>query len=131
MGKILSGEKKVESRWYLNKSRPWDNISSGDTVYFKDSGSLIKIKATVERVLQFESLTRGKVNEILLKYGDGLGVSKEKIVEYFQMFKNKRYCILVFLKNVEEVSPFDINKKGFGAMSAWITVEDIEEIKVY
>lgn len=128
-GKILSGEKKIESRWYLHKSRPWNKIKAGDTIYFKDSGSLIKIRAKGVRVLQFENLTPDKVSEILKTYGFDIGIPSEEINDYFQLFKDKKYCILVFLKDVESVEPFDIDKKGFGSMSAWITVDDIEKIK--
>ena len=38
-------------------------------------------------------------------------------------------CMLVFLKNVEKIEPFEINKSGFGIMSAWISVESIPKIK--
>lgn len=127
--KILSGEKKIESRWYLHKSRPWNKIEADDTLYFKDSGSPIKIESKVEKVLQFENLTPKKVLEILDKYGKDDGISSSETDKYFQMFKDKKYCILVFLKEVESINPFDIDKKGFGSMSAWITVDNIEKIK--
>jgi len=35
----------------------------------------------------------------------------------------------VFLKNPREIRPFKINKAGFGMMSAWLTVGDINQIK--
>jgi len=49
--------------------------------------------------------------------------------EFFERFKDKRYCILMFLRNPTEINPFDINKAGFGAMSAWIAIDDISKIK--
>lgn len=67
--KILTGEKKIESRWYLNRSRPWNNIGNNDTVYFKDSGSPIKLRAVVDQVVQFDNLTPNKVSEILNRGG--------------------------------------------------------------
>lgn len=128
--KILSGRKKIESRWYKNKTRPWDKIKKGDIVYFKDSGEPVKIKASVEKVIQFENLSPKKVAEILEIYGSDDGIKKNKTSEFFKMFKNKKYCILVFLKNPIPVKPFEIDKTGFGAMSAWITVDDINRIKM-
>lgn len=76
--KVLSGEKTIESRWYMNRHRPWGNINQGDTVYFKVSGEPVKTKATVDKVIQFEDLTPSKVKEILDKYAqaNGLGVDK-------------------------------------------------------
>jgi len=127
--KILSGEKKVESRWYSVKYRPWDSIKKGETVYFKDSGEPVKIKAEVSKIMQFADLTHGRVKEILDKYGDEDGLEKEKIPEFFERFKDKKYCMLIFLRNPQEIEPFEINKTGFGAMSAWITVDNIFKIK--
>ena len=60
---------------------------------------------------------------------DGLGVDPQDIESYFKMFKDKRYCLIIFLKDVEEVRPFEIDKSGFGAMAAWLVVDDIEKIK--
>ncbi len=127
--KILSGRKKIESRWYATKYRPWDNIKEGEVVYFKDSGEPIRIKAEVSKVIQFADLTPKKVKEILYEYGKDDGIENEKIPEFFERFKDKKYCMLIFLKNPQEIKPFEIDKTGFGTMSAWITIDDISEIK--
>ncbi|MBP6994338.1 hypothetical protein KBB12_03785 [Candidatus Woesebacteria bacterium] len=127
--KILSGEKTIESRWYKTKRAPWDNVKPGDMVYFKNSGELVTLQAVVQRVLQFADLTPNKVKDILDKYSARIGVSNDDIPNYFEMFKEKRYCILIFLKQPKRVRPFQINKNGFGAMAAWIAVEQIDRIK--
>jgi len=127
--KILNGQKKIESRWYSVKYKPWDCIKENETVYFKDSGEPVKMKAEVSKVMQFADLTPKKVKEILDEYGRDDGIEKEKIPEFFERFKDKRYCILMFLRNPTEINPFDINKAGFGAMSAWIAIDDISKIK--
>ena len=129
--KILDGRKRIESRWYSVKYKPWNDIKSGEVVYFKDSGEPIKIKAEVERVVQFNNLTPKKVEEILNKFGKDDGIEKELISEFFDRFKNKKYCILIFLKNPIKVEPFNIDKTGFGAMSAWITVSDVFKIRKF
>jgi len=120
--KVLSGEKKIESRWYKTKRAPWDKISAGDVVFFKE-GKFVSVKADVESVLQF-SLTPEKVKEILDKYGGKIGAG-----DVYDLYKDKKYCILVFLKNPQKIEPFDINKKGFGLMSAWLTVEDVTSLR--
>lgn len=127
--KILTGEKKIESRWYQNRCRPWNNIENNDIIYFKDSGFPIKLCAKVDRVLQFDNLTPDKVLEILKCYGNDGGISIDKIDFYYEMFKNKKYCILIFLKNIKLIKPFEINKTGFGTMSAWITLDGVKKIK--
>ena len=116
----------------MNRSRPWGNIHSGDTVYFKDSSEPVTVRATVQKVLQFENLTPQKIKEILDTYAeaDGLGVGKEEIGRYYELFKHKKYCILVFLKNPTKITPFQIDKTGFGAMAAWLTMDAIPHQKV-
>lgn len=128
--KILSGQKKIESRWYKSKYPPWGKIEKGDIVYFKDSGEPVSIKAEVGKVISFSDLTPKKVKRILGEYGDDDGIEKDKIKEFFELFRNKKYCLLIFLKNSENIEPFDISKVGFGMMSAWLTVENIDRIKV-
>ena len=125
--KILAKEKTIESRWYKSKHSPWDNIKAGETVYFKDSGDHVRIKAEVEKVIQFSNLNPKKIKEILYKYGKDLGITN--IPKFVKFFKHKKYCILIFLRNPQKIKPFGIDKTGFGIMSAWITVDDINRIK--
>lgn len=66
--KILTGQKTIETRWYMNKSAPRDKIKVGDTVYSKDSGCPVTIKATVSQVDQFADLNEKKIQDILKKY---------------------------------------------------------------
>ncbi len=65
LDKILSGEKRIESRWYLTRREPWNKIKEGEVVYFKESGKAVSVKTKVERVLQFGNLDEQKVKEIL------------------------------------------------------------------
>jgi ASC-1-like (ASCH) protein len=96
--KILTGKKKIESRWYKTKYPPWDRIKAGETVYFKDSGEPVKIRAEVDKVIQLDSLDQEKVRKILDEYGSDDGIEREEISRFFEMFKDKLYCILIFLK---------------------------------
>ncbi|MBS3075886.1 hypothetical protein J4429_05515 [Candidatus Pacearchaeota archaeon] len=93
--KILSGKKKIESRWYKNKYQPFNKICNGEIVYFKDSGEPVTMKAEVERVLQFENLNPDKVKEILDKYGNDDGIESNKLEYFYNLFKNKNYCLLL------------------------------------
>jgi ASC-1-like (ASCH) protein len=125
LSKIISGEKTIESRWYQTKRTPWHNIKSGDIVYFKDAGAMVTVKATVKDVLFFDELNKQKVEKILQKYGKAIGFKSSQYTEYFD---KKNYCILIFLKDVMEIEPFDIDKTGFGNACAWMTVKDINSI---
>jgi len=127
--KIFTGEKTIESRWYNVKYRPWDAIFTGDTIYFKNSGEPVALKAEIGKVIQFTDLTPERVKEILVQYGKEDGIEEVRTQEFYERFKDKKYCILIFLKNPKRIAPFEIDKTGFGAMAAWITVSEIGEIK--
>jgi len=127
--KILTGEKTVESRWYKSRYSPWNKIKPGDVVYFKDSGEPVSVRAEVVKILQFDNLTAKKTEQILSEYGKvDLGTS-HIMPEIREYVSGKNYCILVFFNNVEKIKPFNIDKTGFGVMSAWISVNDINQLK--
>jgi len=126
LDKILSGEKTIESRWYKHRRAPWNAISKGDTIYFKDCGEPITAKAAVKNVLFFDNLDKDKVLMILHRYGRAICL---EILDYTPYYDGRNYCILLFLENVKKIKPFNIDKTGFGNANAWITVENIDKIK--
>lgn len=126
--KILSKEKTIESRWYKFKRKPFDLIRKGEIVYFKE-GKFVNIKCEVEKVMQFSDLNEKEIKEILNRYGKNNSLGIEQINYFYNLFKNKKYCILIFLKNPEKIKPFEINKKGYGNMCAWICIDDVDKIK--
>lgn len=128
--KIVSGEKTIESRWYYSKRAPWNRIKTNDAVYFKNSGEPVTIKALVEKVLQFKDLKPTQIKEILEEYGYKDGIVETDIQKFFELFKNKKFCILIFLKDVERVKPFNIDRKRFGSMAAWLICESVERLRI-
>ena len=125
--KIISGEKTIESRWYNSRISPWNKIKKGDIVYFQNSGCAVTVKSKVKKVIQYEDLSPNKVNKILSEFGKQINIQNLKL--FFEGVKAKRYCILIFLENIEEISPFFIDKTGFDMMSAWISIDNINRIK--
>jgi ASC-1-like (ASCH) protein len=125
---IVNGTKTIESRWYVNKIKPWNSIKVGERVFFKNSGESITVSAIVSNVLQFDNLDETQFRNIMEEYGDGIQVIEREYDEYYQ---SKNYCILVFLKEVKQLEkPFNISKKGFGSACAWMCVDNIEDIKL-
>ncbi len=126
--KIVNGTKTIESRWYVNKIKPWNSIKAGENVYFKNSGEPITVSAVVSKVLQYENLDESQFNDIMEKYADGIGLIER---EYDEYYRSKNYCILIFLKDVKQIdSPFHISKKGFGSACAWMCIDNINDIKL-
>lgn len=127
--KIISGSKTIESRWYLSRRAPLGKIKKGDTIFFKNSGQPVTAKAQVSDVREFSKLNAKKVKKILNTYGGKNKLALNDLKKSYELYKDKKYCILVFLKNPTQVKPFNINKKGYGMMSSWICVENINDIK--
>jgi len=123
--KILSGEKKIESRWYKFKKPPLGVISIGDIIYFKESGCPVSAKAIVENIITYENLTPHRIVEIIKKYGSSIGID----LNFVEEVKDKRFCVLIFLGNPQKIEPFEINKKRYGLTSAWITIDNINKLK--
>lgn len=121
--KILAGEKTIESRWYVNRIAPWDRIKAGETLYFKNCGEPVTLKATVAKVMQFEGLDEAKVRDLLKKYGKQICITDPE--GWIPELIKKNYCILIWLKDAIAVKPFYINKSGFGISSAWLTVKRV------
>lgn len=128
--KILGGEKTIETRWYMNKYRPWDQIEKGDVIYFKDSGSPVTIRAFASKVEQYSGLDEAGRRRILGKYTKQDLGTKNIMPEILEYVKNKRYCIVIHLANPQKVKPFEIDKSGYGAMASWLIVDNIKNIKI-
>jgi ASC-1-like (ASCH) protein len=124
--KVVSGEKKIESRWYQTRRAPWNNINTGDRIFFKNSGESVIAMADVSNVLQFIIKDKKDAQNILDKHAKDICLLNTDIENWKKLPK---YCILVFLENAKYIDkPFQINKKGFGISTAWICVNNIKDI---
>ena len=123
---ILCKEKTIESRWYAHKKAPYERIAEGDVVYLKGTGKPVAAKAVAGKAMFFDNLNEEKIIKILRQYGKQICIDES----YAGKFKGKNYCTVVFLKDVERIEPFNISKKGYGNMAAWISVDDIRRIKL-
>lgn len=126
---ILTRQKTIESRWYLTRRAPSGKITIGDHIFFKDSGKPVTAMAKVSQVIECANLTPVIAEQILKQYGHDIGFTPKILQEIKPQLLRKKYCMLIFLSNAHSVEPFNINKKGFGQNSAWISVKDIDQIK--
>ncbi|WKZ23849.1 MAG: ASCH domain-containing protein [Candidatus Dojkabacteria bacterium] len=128
LDKILSGEKTIESRWYVHKIAPWGKITAGDVVYFKDAGKHVTVHATVHKVIQKKLQTPADALPFLKQFAKQIQLSEDALANLEWLHK-KRYMILIFLSKPQKTQPFSINKQGYGSACAWISVPDIELLK--
>lgn len=126
--RIRSGVKTIESRWYQKRSLPWQKIAVGDYVFFKNSGEPVTLRASVSHVQFFSELTPSKISDLVQIEAKQLGLKVGEVGNFIELVNNKRFAILISLTDIIEVPAFAITKKGFGAMTAWITIAHIESI---
>lgn len=124
---ILDGKKTIESRFYVNRTAPWDKVFHNDMIYFKESGGEVVAKARAKDVQQYSNLNEEKFNEIVAKYGDEMMLQD---ITYSDYYKKKNYVILITLENPQKIESFDIDKSGFGNAAGWLVVDDIESVKI-
>lgn len=119
--KILSGEKKIESRFTKNKIAPYNNIKKGERVYLKESGGPVTAIFTAGNIQYFDNLNAQKLLEIKTKYN-----SKIKADDGFWEYKkNSIYGTLIEIELPKRITPFNINKLG---RQAFVSYEgDIKE----
>ncbi len=128
--KILNKTKVAESRWYKSRIAPWNRIKKGHNLYFKNSGESIAVRVKVTKVIQYEVPNNSRALKIMKKHAEkDLGFKKipPEVLNYIQ---NKNYAIFIYFDSVKEIKPFNIDKTGFGAMAAWVTVDNINKIKL-
>ncbi|HLX57648.1 MAG TPA: hypothetical protein VKR83_11540 [Ktedonobacteraceae bacterium] len=128
--KLATGQKSIESRWYNRKLAPWGKISPGESIYFKNVGEPVTLQAQVNKVSYFSDLIPQRVLSILEQYRGDLGIEPGQLPTFYERYRHKRYAILIFLKGVQHISPFEIDRTGYGAMSAWLCVENVDQIRV-
>ena len=119
--KILSGEKKIESRWSKNRVAPWEKVNVGDVIYFKNAGEDVSVRVGVSKVLQFDNLNPEKVKELLYKWGGKDGIAVTDLEKTIEWARGKKYCVLIFFDKVKKVKQFKVDKTGFGTGAAWMS----------
>lgn len=114
---VLSGEKTIESRWAMHRVAPYGKINVGDIIWLKETGKDVIAKAIADKV-KFYELTPELVEDIRIKYGKEIGTDK---FENWESTLHKKYCTLIWLKNVEKIPPKKV-KRSNGA--GWLVVDN-------
>lgn len=116
LDKILEGSKTIESRIMKAKCPPFDCVSAGDILFFKESAGMVVAKAQAAAVKQFSELTPEAVAKLKTEYNDRICGDDD----YWQLKADSEYATLVKLKNVETIPPRRIYKKDW---RAWVVLK--------
>lgn len=128
LDKILSGEKTMIIRGAAGRKLPHGRVYQGDVLWFvENSGNgLVRCHADVKHVINSEKLNERESLELIMNHQPMLCLSPNQI----KRWGGKRYLVLIEIENIQEVTPFGIDRSNYGNMDDWLPAEDIRSIKV-
>jgi len=112
---ILTGRKRVESRFSKTRRYAFGRVLPGDKLFFKISSGPVCAVATVAAVKNFENLTPRQIAKIKQQYNHCIAGSDA----YWRSRTNCKFGFLVWLKDVRAIEPVRIRKKDW---RAWVVL---------
>lgn len=125
---LLSGKKRMIIRGAAGRKLPYGRVSENDTLYLINNNGEGEIRATakVKSVFNSEKLSEQESIELVKKYQKKLFLTDKQ----FNKWAGKRYIVLIELEKVKEIKPFNIDKSNFSNMDDWLSVEQINNVKI-
>lgn len=105
--RLLSGEKRIESRFSLRHVLPHNAVSAGDRIFFKEAAGPVRATAVAASVVTWELISPDEVNQIRRIYNRWIVADEE----YWARKSHSRWATLVRLSEVRPLSPFHIPKR--------------------
>ena len=128
MEKVFINKKTMIIRGATGRKVPYGLVNIGDILYFINNNAEGMIKATAEvfNVINSEKMDKETSISLIKKFQDKLQLTEKQ----FQRWGGKRYIVIVEIKNVKEIKPFQFNRDDFkNKMDDWLIFENIESIK--
>lgn len=116
---ILSGRKRIESRFMKTRHSPFGQVRPGDRLFLKQSSGPVCGTATVSAVKNFQNLTAGQVLEIKQQYNHHIGGADK----YWESKTDCLFGLLVWLEDARQIEPVRIYKRDW---RAWVVLTDKE-----
>ncbi|MGD8456648.1 MAG: hypothetical protein PVF83_09710 [Anaerolineales bacterium] len=128
MENLISGKKTMIIRGAAGRKLPYGRVSNSDVLYFINNNAegVVKAKGTVKEVTNSDKMTKEESVALVEGNQDKLQLTAAQ----FKRWAGKRYIVLVEVDQVEDLTPFPIDKSEYGNMDDWLPVEDIERLKV-
>ena len=126
--KLLDGSKTMIIRGAAGRKMPYGRVNSGDMLYFmeNDGSGEVRARAEVSDVLNSEKMTSDESEALVEQHQNGLQLTKQQL----KRWGGKRYLVLITVSDVQEVSPFPIDRSAYGNMDDWLPVGDINQVRV-
>jgi ASC-1-like (ASCH) protein len=115
---VLAGRKTIESRLTRQARPPFDAITPGERVFFKQSAGPFRATAICSRIQQFQDLLPANVETLRQKFQDRVGGDDV----YWQSKAQSRYAVFLHLEQVEPLTVGPAYKVQ--QMRAWYVLEE-------
>jgi len=116
---IVSGQKRIESRFTKTKCPPFGRVWPGDKIFLKESSGSVSAIATVTAVKSFKDLTPDRIIQLKAQYNHDINGTDD----IWRTKMDCRFGVLIWLKDVEPIEPVWINKKDW---RAWVVLTEKE-----
>lgn len=102
-------------------------VHPGEVLWFvENSGDgLVRCRATVKNVFNSEKLSEQESQKLILDNQTMLCLTPNQI----KRWGSKRYLVLIEVEDLQEITPFSVDRSSYGNMDDWLPAEDIESIK--
>jgi len=105
--KVLSGEKRLESRFSKNRIAPYDVIENGDIIFLKETSGPIVAKAKAGIIKFFSHLSEDKVDLLRMEFQSDLCADEG----FWEKKRSASFGTIIFLQDVKVIEPFNIEKR--------------------
>ena len=124
---LVGKKKSMIIRGATGRKLPYGRVEKGDILYFINNNAegKVKAKAIVFSVLNSEKMEKDESISLVKKNQSKLQLTDKQ----FTKWAGKRYIVLIEIKDFKEISPFEIDKYGYGNMDDWLPVGKVSDVK--
>jgi hypothetical protein len=120
--KLLSGEKRIESRFSRVKCPPHGRVRRGDRIHFKESGGPVRCVVAVAETATFRLNGPEDVESLRRIYGRWILANDA----YWEAKRESRWATLICLEPIRRHAPYLIEKRD---RRPWILLDDVSILR--
>jgi hypothetical protein len=124
---LLDGKKTMIIRGAAGRKMPYGRVNKGDMLYFINNNAegVVKAKAKAKSVINSDKLSKEVSIALVERYQDKLQLTARQ----FKRWAGKRYIVLIEVGDVDQITPFSLDRSEYGNMDDWLPVTDIESVR--
>lgn len=117
LSRILAQEKKIESRFSVDRRIPYKRVEENDIILLKKTSGPIVGIGLVSNVFTYDKLDRNKLRTIREDFGQELGIDDQS---FWDSQKKSSFATLVRLVHVRSIEAIEVVKRD---RRAWVVLQ--------